>query len=216
MLYFTHMPYTKIKIIFLGVTVFLALVGATFFPVQDNFQSLFSGFIFMVLFPFLVVKFVFKEPIRNYGVFFPQLTKKTFLQITLLFFLALALFFLLFSYTPIGENYFPSSFPLNGFFYFIISILIGGLFSLLFSSFFQGFLLFILEKFFKEWGILLQWFCFILFLLLSGGFNWDMTPYIIISLFSGIVAYLTRSFFIGFLFTWIFVILSDMLLLKFF
>lgn len=207
----------KTKIFLLGLTAIIAVAGALFFPANGTVQSFLSGIVFLTLFPYLVIKFVFKEPVSAYGLTLPTFTKKLSFQIALLFFLALGIFLLLFAFTPLGNFYFPPAFLSQGFFLFFLYSLLGGcLFSLMFSSFFQGFLFFFFRNFGKEWAILVQWVCFILFLFLIGKLNWSMAPYIYVALFSGTVVSLSRSFPVGFLFTWFFVILADMLLLKFF
>lgn len=210
------MERSKIKILFLLAITIIGIVGAIFFPTQNSFQTLLAGLVFMTIFPFLAVKFALKEPTREFGLFFPRLSKNQLIRILLVFFFALGLFFLLFTLTPLGDWYYPSTLPLQGFSFFLFTIFITGLFSLLYASFFQGFLYFFLEKLTREWAILLQWFCFIAFLFLVGALDWDMTPYVFTALFAGGVTRITQSFPISFLFTWIFVILVDMLLLKFF
>lgn len=207
----------KTKTIFLGLIALIGVAGAFLFPTQNLFQTFLAGIAFLIIFPYLTIKFILKESVKQYGLTFPPFNKKFFLQFGSLFLISLGLFFVLFAYTPLREHYFPPTFLSQRFFFFFLySILVGGTFSLIFSAFFQGFLLFYFERLSKEWAILLQWFCFILFLFIAGDLEWNMTLYIYISLFSGALAYISRSFLTSFIFTWIFVILADMFLLKFF
>lgn len=207
----------KTKNIFLGVTAILAIAGAVFFPTNGLVQKFVSGIVFMTMFPYLVVRFALKESVNAYGLTFPVLPGRVWARIIFFFLLTLGLFLLLYKMTSLGRMYFPSPIISQGFFYFFLySVVGGGIFSLLYSSFFQGFLLFFFRGLFKEWAILLQWMCFVGFLFLMGQWNASVMPYLYVALFSGTVVSLTRSFPIGFLFMWIFVILADMILLKFF
>jgi hypothetical protein len=207
----------KLKNSILGITAIISIAGTLFFPSSGTIQPFVSGIVFLLVFPYLVTRFILKESPRVYGFTLPLFTKKRSLQALFLFLLSLGLFFLLFIYTPLGHHYFPPKFLSEQFlFFFLYSILGGGAFSLMYSSFFQGFLFFALEPITKEWTILIQWFCFIVFLAITGTFGWDMTLYLYVALFSGALVRLSRSFFSGFIFTWAFVILVDMILLKFF
>lgn len=207
----------KIKTLFLFLILLISVLGALFFPSQDYFQMFFSGISFLVFFPYLAIRFALKEPLKKYGFSLPPFNKFLLFQLLFLFFLALATFLLIFSLTPLKEHYSLPLFLSQDFSSFLIySLLLHGAFSLMFSSFFQGLLLSILRDYLKEWAILFQWGCFIVFLFLVGDFSWDMSPYIFVSLFSGAVGYISRSVLVSFLFSWSFVTLISILLLKFF
>lgn len=207
----------KIKNFLLFFTILISLLGVFFFPSENLFQMFLSDVGFLVLFPYLAVRFALKESPRDYGFCFPALNRTLFIQFFLFLFLTLGIFLLIYAFTPLKEHYFPLTSLSRGFFFFFLySILLGGIFSFISSMFFQGFLLFIFKKFAKEWAILLQWGCFILFLILVEDFSWDRSSFIFISLFSGAITYFSKSSFVGFLFSWFFVILVDILLLKIF
>lgn len=211
------MSQQKIKNIVRVCVVGVAISGALFFPAENTFQALVSGFLFLAVFPFVVVRFILREAVSDYGLSFVKIGSRKIFQIVGISLLAIIVFLIIALLSPFTEYYFPSLLLLGNFYFFIFfSVFLGGIFALIFTAFFQGFLLFTLEKYFHTWAILLQFLCFLAFLILVGDFDWDMAIFVYSALFAGVISQISRSFLFAFLFTWIFGILSDIVLLRFF
>ena len=208
----------KIKIMVFVCVLVVSVLGYTFFPARDLFQTILSQIVFFVLFPFLVLKFSLGENLKSRGLlFFSHLNGKDLFRIAGIFLFAFGLFLTLFSFTPLHQYYFPPKILSQSFlFFFLYSVLVEGIFSLVFTFFFQGFVLFSLESFFKKWAIFLQWLFLLFVLSVSGKLDWSMTLQVYTTLFSGYVAASTRSVPVAFLFSWILILFLEMTLLRFF
>lgn len=208
----------KIKILVFVCVLSVAILGSTFFPTHDLFQTILSQIVFFVLFPFLVLKFSLRENLKSRGLlFFSHLSKKDIFKLLGVFLFSFGFFLTLFSFTPLHQYYFPPKILTQGFLFFLLySVLVEGVFSLIFTFFFQGFVLFSLEQFFKKWSLLFQWLFFVFALSVSGKLDWSMTPQIYTALFSGYIALSTRSVPTAFLFSWLFIVFLEMTLLRFF
>lgn len=211
------MPQKKRKKEILFLTAAIALAGFAFFPTEGLFQKIFSAIVFLAVFPFISIHFVLRESVASYGLNLSLLKKKDIVIALLLLLAAIGLFITAFSFTPLEEKYAPKAFLQERFLYFFLYEVLGmGILSLLYSFFFQGFLFFSLQKLFKEWTALVQWGMFCLFLFLGGAFDWNMTLFIYISLFAGYIAHKTQSTPLAWIFSWLFIIFTDILILKFF
>ena len=196
----------------------VSVAGAAFFPAHDLFQVIVSQIVFFVLFPFLAIRFSLHEKASRYGMlFFSHLRARDAVRLALVFLCALGVFLAIFAWTPLHRYYFPPSALTEGFVYFLMySVLVDGIFSLIFTFFFQGFVLFFLERFFRGWAIGLQWLFFLFALAVSGKLEWSMTAQVYAAFFAGFVAFSTRSVPTAFLFTWFFMIIVEMIVLRFF
>lgn len=205
------------KNIFLGATACIAFIGSVFFPTEGAFQRLLSGIMFLGVFPFLVVRFVLRDNLCDFGWGKIHNPRKSLWLGGALFLIALGLFLILYAFTPLGNQFFPPEFLARNFFLFLLfGVLVSGVFSFIYSAFFGGFLQFWSEKYLGSWSPIVGWGCFVLSLVLTGALDWDAFLYIYAFLFSSLLASISRSLFGGLLFLWFFVVVTQLLLLKFF
>lgn len=179
------------------------------FPEKDYFQKLIVSVTFLLAVPVLYIKIVLKEDLKNFG-----LRAGNWKQGIAWIFLSLAgsslILILLYQYAGLGEKYYVPQNVIQNFRLFVFyEIVIAGFFLILYEFFFRGFIMFSFLKKWKAVSIILQFSAFLLFLIITKDFNWGSVNYIIASFFSGIVAYKSRSLFYSYLFSLLFVIISD-------
>ncbi len=185
------------------------LLMLRFFPEKDYFQKFIISLTFLFLVPFLYIKIVLKEDLKNFGLQIGSWKKGIAWSIFSLMGAFLVLI-LLYQYADLADKYYlPQGLIDNfGLFVFYEAILVS-FFLALYEFFFRGFMLFSFIKKGKFFSVILQFVAFLLFLIIAKDLNWSLTHYIIAAFFSGIVAYESRSLIYSYLFGWLFVIISD-------
>jgi hypothetical protein len=180
-----------------------------YFPVDDYLQNLTKNIFFLLVIPFLYVKFVLQKNIRDFGISWGD--KKTGLIWGGALFLFLAvLFFLIIRYTEFDKTYAPPVFVQINFWYFLLyELVLVNLLFLLQEIFFKGFLLSALRAKLGYWSILVQSLVFLFPLFIFSSYFFETLPLVVISLLGGLVAYKSRTFVFSYLAGIIFLIILD-------
>lgn len=190
----------------------LFLVGT--FPREDGFQLFILGAFFFFIIPWLYIKIILGESIRDYGIQSGKRAKGFLWMIFSFFFFFLAIYFS-YRYFDFFSNYVLLKIVREKFWIFVgYEFFLVGFFLFLYEFFFHGWLMGFLEKYFGVFSVLFQFIVFVLFLALTNNFNWNFFPYMIINLLGGWVAYKSRSIWYSFAFGWIAIILLDTIFLK--
>lgn len=184
----------KEEIITSCVIVFCLLLSV-FFPVQNSIQLLTRNIFFLVIVPILYYKLVLKKNISNFGLTLGN-KKAGILWGILMFFAILLTFFLLYLYTDFKKNYLLSSYIVHNFWIFLIyELILANVFIFIQEFFWRGFILLYFSKKIDFFAIFLQFFLYTLILIPTENSFWQMAPTLVISLFSGIIVYKSRSIF---------------------
>lgn len=184
----------KEMIITSGVIVFCLLLSI-FFPVKNSIQLLTRNIFFLILVPILYYKLILKKNISAFGLTLGNKKAGVFWGILMLLGTLLT-FFLLYSYTDFKKNYLLSSYVVHNFWIFLLyELILANIFIFIQEFFWRGFVLLYFSKKIGVLSIFLQFFLYVLILVPTGNSFWQMTPTLVISLFSGIIVYKSRSIF---------------------
>ena len=179
------------------------------FPEKDYFQKLIVSLTFLLAVPALYIKIALKEDLKNFG-WRAGNWKRGITWIFLSLAGAFLILTLLYQYAGLAEKYYVPQNIIQNFGLFVFyETVIAGFFLILYEFFFRGFIMFSFLKKWKTASIILQFSAFLLFLIITKDFNWGSVNYIIASFFSGIVIYKSRSLLYSYLFSLLFVIISD-------
>lgn len=190
-----------------SVIVFCLLLSL-FFPVQNSAQLLTRNIFFLVIVPILYYKLVLKKNLSEMGLTFGNKKDGIFWGI-LIFFATLLVFFLIYSYTDFKQNYLLSSYIVHNFWIFLFyELLAANLFIFIQEFFWRGFVLLYFSKKIGYLAIFLQFFLYALILIPNENSFWQLVPALVISLFSGIIVYKSRSIF----YSWLVALLSLVIL----
>lgn len=178
-----------ITMIFIVISLGLYII----FPAKDIFQQLMGTIVFLVLLPFIFIKYILKNPDSVIG--FKVGEHKKGLLYSGASLIACFLIFAVQSYFYNFLNkYAVPSFIVGNFFKFtayelflILPIVV------IFDFYFRGFIMGIFSKKIGYWSILFQSIVFFLFLLFSGSNLIQFAPYLIFSIFGGWIAFKSRS-----------------------
>lgn len=205
------------RFIVTGLLILFSIFFLGFFSqsatVNPLFQTLLVSITFLLVVPILYSKIVLKESLKNLG----WQEGKLFLGILsgmISVALALAVMFLLIQTTSFGEKY---SFPINvemhfGWFVFYEVVVVTSV-TFLYEFFFRGLVQLLWLRSFGIWAVVLQAMLFVGLLFLSDDISWQRTPIILFSVFSGAIAYFSRSIWYSFGASWVFFFLTDVFLL---
>jgi len=163
------------------------------FPTKNNFQNIAVSVCFFLLVPILFNLIVTKKSFREMG-FSLSWWKEGFLWAFISLVVGLLLFYVAFYYTGFAQHYVLEKEIQNNFYKFLsyeFSLVLP--FIILYEFFFRGFFMLSLKKQIGYSAILVQAVFFVLFLVFTGSFDWYFAPYLLFSLFSGIVAYKSES-----------------------
>jgi len=205
------------RFIVTGLLILFSIFFLGFFSqsatVNPLFQTLLVSITFLLVVPILYSKIVLKESLKNLG----WQQGKLFLGILsgmISIVLALGTMFLLIQTTSFGEEY---SFPINvemhfGWFVFYELVVVTSV-AFLYEFFFRGLVQLLWLRSFGMWSIVLQSMLFVGLLFLSDDISWQRTPIILFSVFSGVIAYFSKSIWYSFGASWVFFFLTDVFLL---
>jgi membrane protease YdiL (CAAX protease family) len=205
------------KFVVSGLAVFVSICLYYFFPADDRLspvaQSAILGAAFLLLVPMLYVRIVLKEPLRSLGFRNSDRSFGWFFVIAAVI-SASALFVLLVKEFPVKEHY-DLSFAQNSFLMFLLyEVVLVGFTAFLFEVFFRGFVMLLWLRKYGWWTVLFQAVLFIgFFRLANGSLSWQESPIFIVALFSGFVAFYTRSVWYSFVSSWVFLVIADAYLL---
>jgi len=191
------------------IIILACLLLSTFYPTADIGQNITSALFFLVLIPLLYLKLILKKSLADFG-FSLQNARAGFLWGGIMLTLSLLLSFLLFHFTGLKATYVLPIFVMTNFWFFLLyELLFVSLLVFLQDAFFKGFVLFSFTKKFNYWAIVFSSGLYFIFLALTGNFGWQTTPYIILSLAGGVVAYKSRSFLYAYFMSLFFLIFFD-------
>jgi len=181
-----------------GVIVFCLLLSL-FFPVQNSAQLLTRNIFFLIIVPILYYKIILKKNISTFGLTLGDKKAGIFWGI-LMFLATLSTFFILYSYTDFQKNYLLSSYIIHNFWFFLLyEIILTNIFVFIQEFFWRGFVLLYFSKKIGLFAIFLQFILFMITIIPAENSFWQMTPTLVISLFSGIIVYKSRSVFYSWL-----------------
>lgn len=163
------------------------------FPANNIFQKLVSSASFLLVIPFLYGKIVLKKNLKDFG-----LTKGNWqtgiVWSAIALLISTLVLYLLFQYFAFSQNYsLPQSLFESFSSFLFFEILLVGFFNVLYEFFFRGFLMFSFVSKIGIWSIFLQAAVFLLIFLVAGGVHWTLAPSLIFLIFSGAIAYFSRS-----------------------
>jgi len=194
------------------VTVIIAIVCLALslvFPAVGIVQMLTKNIFFLIIVPVLYIKYIRKENLKDFGLNLRN--KKTGLLGGAIMIAASAL--ISFAYirsAGFEDNYQLPGYVINSFWYFVLyELVFVNFFLFIYEFFFRGFVLFSLKATFGLWAILAQVIIFWGSLLVTKNFTWAQSPAIILALFSGILAYKSKSFIYSYAASMIFMLLLD-------
>lgn len=199
------------------LAVIVVCLGLFFlFPSQGPAQAITASLIFLFLVPFLYVKLILKKGLRDYGWQIGD-WKKGILFAAVSLVLSLLIFYAFYHYTDFPKAYkLPLSATQNFWFFLLYEFLIVGFFLALYEFFFRGFFMFSFSGKIGLLAVASQWFLFMAFLYLGGNLTWQNFPYIVAAAFSGLIAWKSRSLVYSFLSGFLFIVIADALVIKFF
>jgi membrane protease YdiL (CAAX protease family) len=184
------------------------LALALFFPVNNSVQLLTRNIFFLIILPVLYYKLILKKNISDFGLRLGDKKAGIFWGI-LMFFAAIFVFFLLYSYTNFKNNYLLSSYVVHNFWIFLLyELLFANLFVFIQEFFWRGFILLYFSEKISYFAIFLQFAIYLAMAFSGENLFWQMAPTLVISLFSGIIVYKSRSIF----YSWAFALFSLVIL----
>jgi membrane protease YdiL (CAAX protease family) len=207
-----------LETIITAVVILICILLYAFFPIknEDSFQQIVLNIVFLFFVPFLYIKIVFKDKMKNFG--FQIIPWKGGFWIMPACFLIAGLFaYLIFEYTDFQKSYFLGRFEfVNDFWYlFFYEFVVVNLFVLLSELFFRGFVMFYFEKKIGLYSIFIQFLFFVLFLGILERLNLDNIFYLPVALLAGLIAYKSKSLIYSYFFSIIILVIVDIIYLKF-
>lgn len=196
----------------LSIAIFLIYIFAPEAKdINKVFQGLIVSVVFFALLPLVYVRFVLKQSWQRLGLTLGNYREQ---GLAALFILLIALAGFL-----VGVTFFKNfqtfyTMPVRveqNFWWFLgyemvlVPLVVG-----LYEVFFRGFLMLLwLSEKAKWWSIIIQTVLFFGLVSLTGSLSWDTAPLIYISLFSGLIAYRSRSILYSFVASWLFLLIVD-------
>lgn len=206
-----------LEILVTSLAIFICMFLYAFFPIRenDNFQQIILSLSFLFLVPFLYIKIVFKDKMKNFG-FQIVSWREGFLIMPICLLITALFVYVIFRYTGFQDNYFLGKFEfVKSYWYlFFYEFIIANLFIFLCELFFRGFVMFYFEKRFGIYSILIQFLFFILFLNILGRLNMDNIFYVFTTLVAGLIAYRSKSLVYSYFFSIIVLVAIDIIYLK--
>ncbi len=181
------------------LVVCLCLFLAIAFPHKDGVQ-LFSCIIFFLIgLPILFIRLILKKTLAEFGLNIAQ-KKSGFLWAGLMLMLSFLITFVLVYFFQLNTRYILPVFIVHNFWIFLFyeMVLMNGILFIL-EFFFHGFIQTALERKLGAWSILIQFVIFMGFFFFIQKLSWQYTPFIILSLTGGVVAYKSKSFIYSYL-----------------
>lgn len=205
------------KFLVTGGALLLSLLLFIYFPTTDRLslsvQSIIILTVFFLLFPLLYARFILNESWQGIGFrmdngFFHWVGVIS----TVVF--GFALFYFGYQMWPALREAYQLPFSVEkSFFSFVRYELFLFCTVFFYEVFFRGFIMLLFLRSFGRWAILLQWFIFLAFLLVSQSFGMGQIAMILFAPLAGWVAYRSRSILYSFVATATFLFLTDVFLL---
>lgn len=181
------------------------------FPTRDYFQKVIVSLIFLLVLPVLYIKIVLKESLKNFGLKLGD-WRQGIIWLLISFTVSLPVLYLIYNFTGFAEKYYLPQKLIESFGLFAFyEVLLVGFFVALYEFFFRGFVMFSFSENLRLNAVILQFVLFVLFLVIAKDFNWVFAPYLISAPFAGVIAYKSQSLIYSYLFSLLFIIISDAL-----
>ncbi len=198
--------------------VLLSMLLFAVFPYRGLFQEIMVSLIFLLVVPWLFVKFVLKKKWQDFGLRLPDrkdITGNLFIG-GASFLIVIMLMYLISRHTSFGEQYYlaKSSLRENFVYFLLYEFLAVNFFVFLYEFFFRGFVMFYFAKRIGAYAIIFQFLIFLLFLDISNQLNLSSAYYMIIAPFAGLIAYRSNSLLYSYLFSIITVVVGDLVFIK--
>ncbi|HQB59348.1 MAG TPA: CPBP family intramembrane metalloprotease [Candidatus Moranbacteria bacterium] len=181
------------KFIISIVFIFLLISVHIFFPITDVFQKVVAFLSFFVVIPILFNSLILKRKFDDIGLQFGDWKKGLIWSgtSTALIGIIFGIFIYFFGFY---EKYLIPASIVNSYKDFILySITTTLFFVVIYDLFFRGFLMGILQLKIGFWAVVVQAVVFIALAIFAGSVIWTLVPYMIFSLFAGIIVYKSRS-----------------------
>lgn len=198
--------------------ILICLVFLALFESKNVFQQVVLALSFLLFTPLIYVKVILKRNVTEYGLRIGNY-KTGLTWVVISFALCFLIFYTLFNYSDLPKKYYQDFFSLaakNFSFFLLYELVILGFYYFIFEVFFRGFVIFSLKSFLGAWVILAQSILLFFALWISSGLNWLIVPYLIFSLFAGVIAYYSRSIWYSFSASIFFNILFDVIIINIF
>lgn len=197
------------KSIFTVVLAIFCLLLHVMFPTRDHFQKVIVSLVFLLVLPVLYIKIVLKESLKNFGLKLGN-WRQGVIWLLISFTASLLALYLIYNFAGFAEKYYLPQRIIESFGLFAFyEVLIVGFFVALYEFFFRGFVMFSFSEKLGLNAIILQFILFVLFLVIAKDFNWTFAPYLISAPFAGVIAYKSKSLIYSYLFSLLFVVISD-------
>lgn len=213
--YFSNV-FTKNKEIFSTILLLGAcLLSFYFFPTNGLAEKITALLVFFLVVPFLYLRFLLGKNLKNYGWQIGD-WKQGLILAGISLAISLGFFALLFYKTTFTDSHLlPSMFKDNFFYFLFYEFIVVNLYLLIYELFFRSFLMFSFSEKIGILSIFLQFLVFLGFVFFSAGVTWEYALFIISAFFSGIITYRSKSLLYALLFSFLFIFLCDVFMIKF-
>lgn len=190
------------------------LIIFSFMPTGDFSQEVTKSLFFLFLIPLIYIKYILKKDFSSFG--FNLGNKKIgFFSAGIALIISLLTIYLLTIYTSFSQNYTLTFGLSQSFLFFLVYELVLLNVPLFFQEFFfKGFVIEMFRKKLGYFSVLFQAIIYLAPLFIISSNYWNIIPIVLVSVFGGVSAYLSRSFFYSYLFAIIFNILMDAFLIS--
>lgn len=199
---------------FVGLGVALACIFlARVFPAEKLLQDTLVVMAFFLVIPLLYSKIITKKTLGELGLRLGNWKMGLMLAGAGLL-LSASVSYLLVAYSDFSSRYYLAQWVKGGFWSFVLyEVLIVSYFILLYEFFFRGFIMLGILKKMGAGAVILQVAFFGLFLALANSLDWGVSPYIIAALVGGTIAYKTKSIAYSAAYAWLFIVITDALVI---
>ena len=205
--------FTEKRFIVTSAVLFLCAAIFLLFPANNIFEGFVISIVALIIIPILHIKLVLKEDLSQWGLGKGQWNSRILMTIFICF-LAVCGLFILLNYTTDFALRYGGLLParlfddFGAFLLFNVTIVL--LSVILYEIFFRGFVLSLFSDRIGWWAVVVQFLAITIFFAIGfdDRFLLDI-PYILISLFAGVVAYVTRSVWYAIPFSFLAIILFN-------
>lgn len=181
----------------------------SFFPTKGPSQDISRILFFLLIIPALYIKLILKNNFKDFGFTFPA-TRSNGYWFLGMFLVSLLCSYLIISFTSFKKVYILPDYVIVRFGWFLVyELIFVNVWIFLLEAFYRGFVFFTFEEKFGIEAILIPFFSFLIFLILTKNFSWAMSPYMLIALTGGWLTYKTRSFIYSYLMGLLVIIILD-------
>ena len=206
------------RFIITGLVVLFSLGFSELFPKSENFSPVFQEFIvaavFFLVIPVLYSKMVLKESLKNIGWQKGNVEAGVLTGIASVILGGAIIVGLAFTFPEFREQYiFPAVVERSFVWFMLYELILVAFVALIYEVFFRGFVQLFWLKMFGARAIVIQTAIFLGLILVSQSISWQMATTIIFYPFAGFIAYRSQSIWYSFVFSWLFIFLTDIFFL---